>query len=682
MLTIKVYLAESGAVADLQKDFPLFQDLYQNVLLNAFVPVSLLAPNFTVNAESDNSVVNPYVAGSAVKVGIRTVARNGEYKQSLAYYLRFVKVIVKDGISYALFERRLPKEFATFAGQGVNAPKLIFNVENVDFGTIDEATATPRSADELNFSVSVDLGAVQAKLPAISMNYEFIYLTNDNSWHINDDNLAVIQLSDYGITVTGTPLNQDEITLSVVATNPTVISVATTQTCSLDVMPSANFDSQYLPADEYADIMANINELLAALILKQDKTDTGLQTSNKTIVGAINELVQKYIFSEDYIGTYHFTATLADPLPDDSEMLAYVRSVKGNTYELKSGDIVIVVAEYTDYTDKAYKYIYNGFAWVYYEIPSVEKAGNGFEGIIRGSYGWLGDMSNSDFKVLLDIRNGATQNIYVKQGALWKQLIDAFWSEAQTKQFVKSYALPKEFNDTMYFNRSGEFSTDIPDSTTVASKTITTIGTTSLCTNDYVVGEAQFQLSKKNSCSDYLYINVEAVSYPVTLSFIVNTYYVKENESPVLIGAAQTTTYSWSASETKEIGAQMPFNQIPNNAVITVESGDIIRQEIYVRTVASTETAVALISASGLYSRFFLFTNVVSVVSATVQQTTGSSTTDVMSQKAVTDELGGKVDKTTTIAGIALSGNISAQSLTDALIYMNTTTDLDYVMGE
>ena len=680
MLTIKVYLAESGAVADLQKDFPLFQDLYQNVLLNAFVPVSLLAPNFTVNAESDNSVVNPYVAGSAVKVGIRTIARNGEYKQSLAYYMRFVKTMVKDGISYALFERRLPKEFATFAGQGVNAPRLIFNVENIDFGEITSVSAV--SSNE-GLTVSANLATAQANLPAVSRNYEFIYSLSANSWYTNTETLTEIELSDYGITITaGTPEDEDTITLSVIADTPTVISVATTQTCLLDVMPSANFDSESLPADEYADIMANINELLSALILKQDKTDTGLQTSNKTIVGAINELVQKYIFSEDYIGTYHFTATLADPLPTDTEMLTYVRSVKGNTYELKSGDIVIVVAEYTDLTDKTYKYIYNGLAWVYYEIPSVEKAGNGFEGIIRGSYGWLGDMNNPDFKVLLDIRNGVTQNIWVKQSSVWKQLIDAFWSEAQTKQFVKSYALPKEFNDTMYFDNSGEFSTDIPDSSIVASETVTTIGDTLLCTNDYVVGEAQFQLSKKNSCSDYLYINVEAVSYPVTLSFIVNTYYVKENESPVLIGATQTTAYSWSESETKEVGIQMPFNQIPNNAVITVESGDIIRQTIYVRTIASTETGVSLISASGLYSRFYLFTNVVSVVSATVQQTTGSSTTDVMSQKAVTDELDGKVDKTTTVAGINLSSDISAQTLTDNLVYCNDTTDIDYIMGD
>ncbi len=40
------------------------------------------------------------------------------------------------------------------------------------------------------------------------------------------------------------------------------------------------------------------------------------------------------------------------------------------------------------------------------------------------------------------------------------------------------------------------------------------------------------------------------------------------------------------------------------------------------------------------------------------------------------------VTKTTTIAGIDLSGNISAQSLTDALVFMDNTDDLDYVMGE
>lgn len=45
-------------------------------------------------------------------------------------------------------------------------------------------------------------------------------------------------------------------------------------------------------------------------------------------------------------------------------------------------------------------------------------------------------------------------------------------------------------------------------------------------------------------------------------------------------------------------------------------------------------------------------------------------------------ELSDYVKKTTTIAGIDLQDNISASELTDALVFMNNTTDLDYVMED
>ena len=35
-----------------------------------------------------------------------------------------------------------------------------------------------------------------------------------------------------------------------------------------------------------------------------------------------------------------------------------------------------------------------------------------------------------------------------------------------------------------------------------------------------------------------------------------------------------------------------------------------------------------------------------------------------------------------TIAGIALTSNISSQSLTDSLVLCNNTTDIDYILGE
>lgn len=45
-------------------------------------------------------------------------------------------------------------------------------------------------------------------------------------------------------------------------------------------------------------------------------------------------------------------------------------------------------------------------------------------------------------------------------------------------------------------------------------------------------------------------------------------------------------------------------------------------------------------------------------------------------------DLSGYVPTNRTIAGIALSSDITAQALTDGLVYMNTTTDIDYVMGD
>ena len=48
MNTIKIYLAESGRIADLHKDFPLYQGQFQDKLLNVYVPTSILAPSFEI----------------------------------------------------------------------------------------------------------------------------------------------------------------------------------------------------------------------------------------------------------------------------------------------------------------------------------------------------------------------------------------------------------------------------------------------------------------------------------------------------------------------------------------------------------------------------------------------------------------------------------------------------------
>lgn len=129
MNTIRVYLAESGRVADLKKDFPLYQGQFQNKLLNIYVPTSILAPEFKTLGQGQTT--SEYVAGTAVKIGMTYLARNGEIKVSKNYYMRYLKTLTYQNVEYAMFERKLPQEFTLYAGQGSNAPVLIINVVNV-----------------------------------------------------------------------------------------------------------------------------------------------------------------------------------------------------------------------------------------------------------------------------------------------------------------------------------------------------------------------------------------------------------------------------------------------------------------------------------------------------------------------------------------------------------------------
>lgn len=128
MNTIRIYLTESGRIADLQKDFPLYQGQFQNKLLNVFVPTSILAPMFT----SSGAVSADYVASTSTKIGMTYTARDGSIKTSKNYYMRYLKTLMYKGVEYALYERKLPKEFTFYEGQGENSPVLIINVVNIE----------------------------------------------------------------------------------------------------------------------------------------------------------------------------------------------------------------------------------------------------------------------------------------------------------------------------------------------------------------------------------------------------------------------------------------------------------------------------------------------------------------------------------------------------------------------
>ena len=132
MQTIKVILAESGRVANLKKDFPLYVGSYQNKLLNVLVPKSILAARFTSHyIDTDGVVKTGDGSYTAIKVGMTYLKRTGAIKQSNTFFLRYLKDVTVNNIEYSMYERQFPKEFTMFEGQGENAPRLVVNVVNV-----------------------------------------------------------------------------------------------------------------------------------------------------------------------------------------------------------------------------------------------------------------------------------------------------------------------------------------------------------------------------------------------------------------------------------------------------------------------------------------------------------------------------------------------------------------------
>lgn len=706
MLTIKVKLAESGAVATIDKNFPLYQGQYQNVLLNAYVPLSLLAPNFKVYAPQQAGVVSPYVAGSTVKVASRSLSRSGNVRLSKNYYLRFVKTLVDNGTEYALFERKLPKEFTTYHGIGGSATQMILNVENIEYGEVSTV-----SVKDSAFAVSGTSVAITNSAKFISAineqegEYTFTYYRIDGvgSWYLNNNEAT---LSTFGLTVTGTQSNADTFTIKAVSTETKITRLSTSQTVALDVLPSASLldNDETIQPTQAEEIESEITAIKSVLPTKQNIHDNDLTTSDKTIVGAINELdgelegvttivedhdqridtletevaentsdiadLKTIVGSgENYIGTWNYAS--ATP-PTANQVSTWVQQQVGRPP--KGSDVVIVSLIIEGATDKSYKYYFNGTTWLSYEIPPIESAKNGTKGLVQGSYGV------SNYNVLVDIDNGEIKHIYVKDVAQTNQYISletiigsiktknatqddaingiingttvvgkslravsdelgndivATYMTKQngaTKEYVKDYALPKEFNNTFYLTANGYQEAQPTDG---FSATVSTSGIGDFKLVDhatYTVGDLQFQLSSKNAFKANFF--VKASTSVASTRFRLEIFYKHGNEAEVQIGSALssigTVTTSYKNAEFESV-----FSLLGQN-VLEVTTGDQIFFDLYAVRQTSPTASFTVVSNVVNASKFYLSTNISTIVTATVLQTTGTSTSDTMSQNAIT----------------------------------------------
>lgn len=116
MNEIKIYLKTSGRIAELYKDFDLYEGCYRNSQMSVYVPKSLLYEN------EDGTFAN------LVKTGAILTAPNGKKLTTKSYYLDYVKTETVGGIAYAVYTTITPKEFCVYAG----TQTVVVNVESID----------------------------------------------------------------------------------------------------------------------------------------------------------------------------------------------------------------------------------------------------------------------------------------------------------------------------------------------------------------------------------------------------------------------------------------------------------------------------------------------------------------------------------------------------------------------
>ena len=194
MNEIKIYLKPSGSIAELYKDFELYEGCYRNSQLTVFVPKSLLYAN------EENTFIN------LIKTGAILTAPNGKKLTTKTYYLDYERDQTIGGVEFRVYTTITPKEFCVYAG----TQTVVVNVESIDNTKADAQTiisvTTTQTADlivlesaylgqdepidptELD-KIKATLTEIQSEINEIPNNY-VPKASGSNVAYINDQNGA------------------------------------------------------------------------------------------------------------------------------------------------------------------------------------------------------------------------------------------------------------------------------------------------------------------------------------------------------------------------------------------------------------------------------------------------------------------------------------------------------------
>ena len=603
----------------------------------------------------------------------------------------------------------LKKDFILYQGQFQNKLLNVYVPTSILAPQFSEQTAGQTTSDYMS-GTAVKIGMTYTETNGkvkVSKTYYMRYLKTliyQNVEYAMYERMLPQEFTYYAGQGNNAPtliINVVNVAMKTETEPATVISVITSQECSLDVMPSSYLDkdAEIKPTD-LEKINAELDSLQTNLAKKQDKHDDSLETTNKTVVGAINELKsgvdtnttdiaknteniaantddinelkQTIGTGEDYIGTLQWQSTT---LPTDEQLENYVQQTAKRPS--KNGDVVIVIQELAGQTDKNYKFIKAVSQWTHYEIPPLEKASNGTYGLIEGTYNIA---PNND--MIVNISGGQILDIYIKMGgsaytsiqtlikgnktsieniingntsvgialkaladSLGNNIVDTYLTKTTgaTKAFVYDYALPREFNDIFYISKDG-YSKDAPtDATPQFTVTTNNIGDFTLFdlikTND-----SEYELSRKNTANNSIYISANR---DCTVTFRLTTQAKQTGKDYVDLDVELTTPISLKSGQLKRVDFSNVFTYL-GDTVLKMAIDDKIRQILEVVTTEIEETTFNVYSNETYPSTFNL---------NTFSQVVYHSTGKLGEQPTFTLTANGEI----TSAGVSLKGDDTAQ---------------------
>lgn len=574
MNTIKIYLAKSGALAQLQKDFPLYQYQFNNKLLNIFVPTSICAGNFI-----DENISEGY----ACQVKMDYMDSQNKQHRTGAFYCRYVKTLTQNGVEYALFERTLPYAFTLYAGQGVGAPTLTITIVNVAEHDGAPAVISTISSQECALDV----------LPST----------------------AVADIDE--------PTDPDVIT-ELEAKMTTIIS-------QLALKQNADTTDDGVgkvinPDGDNHKVVDNINDLLQDNDTNQENIGQ-LQEDMAQAQNDIEALRQAFASGIKYIGTMEETA-----LPTDQDVSDFVEDETGNPPAL--GNLVVVLVN-TSELDTVYLYIYGATGWQHFEVQLLNNAQNGIKGVIAGNYNISGLQISDNFMV--DIVNGIIVNIYRVNGngdyidlkSALDQVIaklvgntpvnratadkngNDIYDTYQTKQegASKDWSLqafqPKALYDLNYPDYAlGQYkSANVSDTSYNKTTNSTSVGYTTLATITKSL-EADILLGDQNGLVNRLWIGAN-ITEDVKLR--ITTAYIDGNNQTQTLSVEETDTFGLVSGIAKLLQIESVFSGLTQP--ITLPAGTTLVQTIEVWRESSASADFTLLSNT-TYSAYMTFNKI------------------------------------------------------------------------